>query len=78
MTWIFFSPALVSTTSTVPDSSSAPAPSPPAAAAGAAAATAVAETPNSSSSALIRSESSRTEMLFSSSIHYSVVRVSAI
>ena len=34
---------------------------------------AVAETPNSSSSALIRSESSSTEMPLSSSIHSSVV-----
>src|SRR5204863_1602045 len=70
MTWIFLSPAPVSTTSTVVDSSSAAAPSPAApAAAGAAAATAVADTPNSSSSALIRSASSATEMLLSSSIH---------
>ena len=38
----------------------------------AAAATAVADTPNSSSSALMRSDSSRTEMPFSSSIQSSV------
>ena len=47
-------------------------------AAGAAAATAVAETPNSSSSALMRSESSSTEMLFSSSIQSSVETLVAI
>ena len=44
-------------------------------AAGAAAATAVADTPNSSSSALIRSDSSSTVMLFNSSIHSSVVGI---
>ena len=43
------------------------------AAAGAAAATAVADTPNASSSALMRSDSSSTEMPLSSSIHSSVV-----
>ena len=53
----FLSPAAVSRTSTVLDSSSAAAPSPAGAlaAAGAAAATAVAETPDPSSSALMRS-----------------------
>ena len=44
----------------------------------AAAATAVAETPNSSSSALMRSESSSTEMPLSSSIHSSVETLVAI
>src|SRR5204863_2641475 len=44
----------------------------------AAAAIAVAETPNVSSSALMRSDSSRTEMLFSSSIQSSVVTFVAI
>ena len=43
------------------------------AAAGAAAATAVADTPNSSSSALMRSDSSSTEMFLSSSIHSCVL-----
>ena len=46
-----------------------------AAAAPAAAATAVAETPNASSSALMRSDSSSTEMPLSSSIHSSVVGI---
>src|SRR4051794_35646785 len=74
MTWIFLSPAPVSTTSTVVDSSSAAAPSgPPAPAAGAAAATAAAETPNSSSRALMRSASSATEMPLSSSIQSCVL-----
>src|SRR5215218_8545595 len=74
ITWIFLSPAAVSTTSTVADSSAASAPSPAGApAAGAAAATAVAETPNSSSSALMRSDSSSTEMPLSSSIQSSVL-----
>ena len=53
-------------------SSSASSAAAAAAGAGAAAATAVAETPKASSSALIRSESSSTEMPFSSSIHSSV------
>src|SRR5204863_514365 len=57
-------------------SSSAAAPSPaPGPAAGAGAATAVADTPNSSSSALIRSDSSITEMPFSSSIHSCVLGI---
>ena len=68
MTWIFFSPAPVRTTSNALCSSAA-SPSPPPPAAGAAAATAVADTPNSSSSALMRSASSSTEMPLSSSIH---------
>src|SRR5437660_617222 len=72
ITWIFLSPAEARTTSKVLCSSAcsaapSPAATPPAAATGAA--TAAAETPNSSSSALIRSASSSTEMLLSSSIH---------
>src|SRR3954468_295956 len=70
MTWIFLSPAPVRTTSTAACSPSASAASPPPAAAppAGAAATAAAETPNASSSALMRSESSRTEIDLSSSI----------
>src|SRR3954447_21756773 len=79
ITGTFWPPTSVNMTSTV-EASSSPAPSPAGApaAAGAAAATAVAETPNSSSSALIRSESSSTEMLFSSSIQSSVEILVAI
>src|SRR3954465_6207576 len=71
MTWIFLSPAPVSTTSKAVCSSAASAaspPPPPGPAAGAAA-MAAAETPNASSRALMRSESSSTEIDLSSSIH---------
>src|SRR3954453_5005245 len=80
ITGTFWPPPSVRTASTVALSSPPPSPSPAGApaAAGAAAATAVAETPNSSSSALIRSESSRTEMPFSSSIQSSVETLVAI
>src|SRR5436190_2772822 len=78
MTWIFFSPGPVRTTSTVVETSSSAAAPSPAAAAGAAAATAVADTPNSSSSALMRSARSATEMLLSSSIHSWVLGITPV